>query len=110
MEKKQKISIPTDLSDQVRALIEDFNSKMDLVLEQTSEIPKIKKNVDKLTDDLELVKADVDVIKADMGIMKEDVVTMKGDVNIIKNLLKKKVDVDEFAALEHRVALLESRR
>ena len=89
MKKKQKISIPTGLSDQVGALIEDFNNKMDLVLEQTSEIPKIKKVLDEHTRTLEV---------------------MKSDIELIKYSLKLKVDLNEFKALEHRVALLESRR
>ena len=89
MKKKQKISIPTGLPDQVGALIEDFNSKVDLVLEQTSEIPKIKKNVERLTEDMEIVKSDLESIKY---------------------TLRMKVDLDDFQALEHRVALLESRR
>ena len=89
MKKKQKISIPTGLPDQVGTLIEDFNSKMDLVLEQTSEIPKIKKNVERLTEDMEIVKSDLESIKY---------------------TLRMKVDLDDFQALEHRVALLESRR
>lgn len=34
----------------------------------------------------------------------------KEDAEFIKNSLKQKVDIDEFAALERRVVLLEKRR
>lgn len=104
-------------STEVGTLIEDFTSQVKLVAEQTAEIPKINKKVDLIQEDLEVMKTDLDVMKADMNVMredmnvtKEDIGTMKVDINVMKNLLKKKVDVEEFAALEHRVALLESRR
>lgn len=74
---------------EIGALLEDFNSKFGLVAEQTSQIPEIKNKVDGLVENMEIVKTDLE---------------------FIKHALKKKVDVDEFAVLEHRVALLESRR
>lgn len=45
-----------------------------------------------------------------IGSMKEDIEIIKLDTEFIKNSLKKKVDLDEFAALERRVSLLEKRR
>jgi hypothetical protein len=69
-------------------LLEDFNSKFDLVAEQTAQIPEIKNKVNNLVEDMEIVKTDLE---------------------FIKNALKKKVDVDEFLALERRVVSLESR-
>ena len=44
-----------------------------------------------------------------IGSIKEDVEIMKSDIEFIKGGLKKKVDVDEFMALERRVALIEKR-
>jgi polyhydroxyalkanoate synthesis regulator phasin len=41
--------------------------------------------------------------------IKEDIEIMKIDVAFIKNSLKKKVDVEEFEALERRVAILEAK-
>ena len=76
-------------SSEVGTLIEDFTSQVRLVAEQTSEVPKIKKSVDRLTDDMEIVKSDLESIKY---------------------TLKMKVDLDDFRALEHRVAILENRR
>ena len=45
-----------------------------------------------------------------VGAMKEDVEVIKMDIEFIKHDLKNKVARDEFAVLERRVALLESKR
>lgn len=101
---------------EIGALLEDFNSKFDLVAEQTAQIPDIKDKVDNLTEDMKVVKEDIFVMKNDMiemkedvFIMKKDMVIVKTDLEFIKHALKKKVDVDEFAVLERRVTMLESR-
>lgn len=70
-------------------MIEDFQSQLVTVAEQTSRIPKIEKSIDSL-------KRDVDIIKTDLELM--------------KYTLRIKVDISDFKALERRVALLESRR
>ncbi|MDP3697391.1 MAG: hypothetical protein Q8R55_05230 [Candidatus Taylorbacteria bacterium] len=88
---------------EVGVLLEDFNSKFDLVAEQTAQIPEIKNKVDDLTEDMKTVKEDV-------FMMKKDMVIVKTDLEFIKHALKKKVDVDEFAVLERRVSMLESGR
>ncbi len=41
--------------------------------------------------------------------IEEDLETIKIDIGFIKKELKQKVDIDEFSALERRVALLESK-
>ena len=73
---------------EIGTLLEDFNSKFDLVAEQTSQIPEIRSKINNLVEDMEIVKTDLE---------------------FIKSALKKKVDVDEFSALERRVVSLESR-
>jgi len=45
----------------------------------------------------------------DIEIMKMDIERMKMDINIIKQDLRRKVDRDEFEALEKRVLLLEKK-
>ena len=72
----------------VDALLEDFNSKFELVAEQTAQIPEISNKLNNLVEDMEIVKTDLEFIKGS---------------------LKRKIDVDEFAALERRVLSLESR-
>jgi hypothetical protein len=41
--------------------------------------------------------------------MKEDIGIIKTDMEFVKNSLKRKVDIEEFSALEKRVAALESK-
>jgi len=88
-DKNKKIKVPSGLSVEVGSMIEDFDSKLDLVLEQTGKIPKLEKALDNLSEDMEIVKSDLELIKYS---------------------LKRKVDIDDFQALERRVALLESRK
>lgn len=73
---------------EIGTLLEDFNSKFDLVAEQTSQIPQMNKKIDSLVEDMEIVKTDLE---------------------FIKTILKRKVDIDEFSALERRVIALEGR-
>ncbi|HUI44452.1 MAG TPA: hypothetical protein VL122_00505 [Nitrospirota bacterium] len=64
---------------------EDFDSKIDLIGEQYG------------------------TIKEMMGTIAEDMQIVKSDIEFIKGSLRKKVDYDEFQALERRVAMLESK-
>ena len=88
-----KVKIPAGLSRDVEVMIEYFDEKLTFVTEQIVDIKK-----------------DVDELKSDMNIVKEDVEVIKTDIEFIKDGLRKKVDYNEFASLERRVALLESRR
>jgi dynactin complex subunit len=72
---------------------EDFKSSMKLIAESISDLQKqlvsLREMVAKNTEDIEIIKM---------------------DVSFIKNGLKRKVDLEEFTALEKRVALLEKRK
>ena len=70
-------------------LVEDLKSEFKLVAENTSELLKIKPVVERLSEDMEVVKTNTEF--------------MKGN-------LKRKIDTEEFEALEHRVSQLENRR
>jgi len=71
---------------------EDFDEKVGLITEQYGAImEKLGNHEQRLTS-----------IEKNMEIVKVDIV-------FIKNGLKKKVDVEEFSALENRVAILEAR-
>lgn len=48
---------------EIGTLLEDFNSKFDLIAEQTAQIPEIKNKVSNLVDDMEIVKTDLEFIK-----------------------------------------------
>lgn len=84
------------IRDEIRGLgviIEHIDDKVSLVAEQYGDI---KKTLDNHTEMIGSMKMDIEVIKT--------------DVAFIKGGLKRKVDIEEFSALERRVALLESRR
>ncbi len=51
----------------------------------------------------------IDVLTEEMGGMKEDIEIIKSNVEIIKSDLNRKVDYSEFAALEKRVRLVETK-
>jgi chromosome segregation ATPase len=48
-------------------------------------------------------------IESKLVSIEKDIEIMKVDISFIKNSLKKKVDVEEFEALEKRVAILEAK-
>lgn len=72
------------------ALSEDFHSRVDAISEQYGDIAE---KLDSHTEMIGSIKVDIEIIKE--------------DVEFIKGSLKKKVDVEEFSALERRVSLLE---
>ena len=45
----------------------------------------------------------------DIEMMRLDIEVMKSDINEIKRELRRKVDIDEFEALEKRVLILEKK-
>ncbi|MBI2822923.1 MAG: hypothetical protein HYX74_11935 [Acidobacteria bacterium] len=77
----------------VAVVFEDFRSSLQLIAESAADLQKqtstLRDMIAKNSEDTEIIKMDLEFIKTG---------------------LKKKVDVDEFAALERRVALLERRR
>lgn len=90
---KQKSS---DIRQEIRHLgviIENVNDGVKLIAEQHGDI---KKTLDSHTDMIGKLAVDLTIVKEDIA--------------FIKGTLKKKVDYEEFAVLERRVALLEKRR
>ena len=77
-----------DIKRHFDVVAEDISSKLDSVAELASDIPDIKEMVAKNTEDIEVMKADIEIIKQG---------------------LRRKVDVEDFAVLEKRVTALESR-
>jgi len=71
---------------------EDFDSKVKLIAEQYDTI------IEKL-----------DFHEARLVSIEKNIEIMKVDISFIKNGLKKKVDVEEFEALERRIAILEAK-
>jgi len=96
MKKPRKIIKKKDTPKETRHLgvmIESVGDDVKLIAEQYGDIKKT------LNMHTEMI-----------GHLSTDITIIKEDIEFIKGSLKKKVDLDEFVALERRVALLEKRR
>lgn len=91
--KNKKVVVPGGLSDQVGAMIEHFDDKVTFMAEELSHVRKV---VDRHTEILNHHSESIEIVKM--------------NIEFIKASFKKKVDIEEFTSLEHRVSLLESRR
>lgn len=100
---KKKVSVSKDTPQEIRhlgVLIESTNDRVQLIAEQTSQIiSEIKGIKETQVSHTEMIAK----LMVDMAITKED-------IEFIKQGFKKKIDIEEFAALERRVALLERKR
>lgn len=74
-----------------------------------NDMVEVKETLKSHTEMIGSMKVDIEVLKTDMKVVKADIGVMKGDITTIKFDLKRKVDYDEFAKLEKRVANLEHR-
>lgn len=81
-------------------LIERVDDNVKLVAEQYGDVKK----------DTNSIKKTLDSHTEMIGKIMINSVITKEDIEFIKNSLKKKIDVEEFAALERRVVLLERRQ
>lgn len=92
-----------DIKQEIRhlgTLIETVNDNVKLVAEQHNGIKK----------EIHSVKQTLNSHTEMIGKIAVDLAIVKQDGEFIKNSLKQKVDIDEFVALERRVALLENHR
>ena len=96
--KKGKIDVGQELRN-LGALFEDNNHKLSAVAEQYSnldaKVDSIQKTLNSHTEMIGKVSMDVEIVKT--------------DIEFIKGGLRKKVDYEEFVALEKRVAFVESK-
>ncbi len=112
--KKTKIVSRGGESHRLGVLLEHVDDKVSLVVEQYGDIKKtlnlhteiLQSHTEILHNHSELLKSHREIISE----MKEDMEVMKQDIQFIKGGFKKKIDVEEFSALERRVLLLEKRR
>ena len=122
--KKAKINKLPDIHKEIRnfgVIIESVDSKVGLIAEQYGDI---KQTLDSHTGMIGKLVVDTAIIKETLNSHKEtldshtemisklavDTAIIKEDIELIKNGLKKKIDIEEFTALEKRVALLERHR
>lgn len=87
-------------------VVDDLKDEIKIIAEQHGDI---KKTLDSHTEMIGSMKEDIEVMKSDITTTKTDVEIIKSDIEFIKGPLKKKVDYDEFAALERRMSLLEAK-
>lgn len=93
---KTKGKKDNNIKDEIRGLyvlIEHVDSHIGLIAEQHGEI---KQTLNMHTEMIGKLAVDMEIVKT--------------DIEFIKHSFKKKVDIDEFAALEKRVLLLEKHR
>jgi len=81
---KRKKKIYSESS--IGALMEHHNSELEAIREYLENVPKIKKRLDSMDERME---------------------RMEDGIGIIKIALKRKIDIEEFEALEKRVVMLE---
>ena len=70
----------------IGGLMEHHNSELEAIKEYLEDVPKIKKRLDSMDERME---------------------RMEDGIEIIKIALKRKIDIEEFEALEKRVVMLE---
>ncbi len=95
------------------ALSEDTQDKISAVAEQLSGMKETLDHHTEILDShssiLDSHSRILDSHTETIGTIKEDVEVIKMDIEFIKGGIKKKVDYDEFVALEKRLSLLETR-
>lgn len=65
-----------------------IHSRLDVMEEQTKEIPKMKEDIATLKEDMVEVKGEIVTIKGEMATMKSEMTTMKGEITTIKGEMK----------------------
>lgn len=99
MTKMDSKKIIEEINRHQNILYEKFQGEVKVIAEQYTDI---RNTLDEHT---QILDSHTEMISS----IKEDIEIIKLDIEFIKNDLKKKVDRDEFAALERRLALLESK-
>jgi hypothetical protein len=124
MKKKNKPRETKDIYKEIRHLgviVERVDDNVKLVAEQYGDLKNTLDSHTKILDShTKILELHTEILDSHtktldshtemIGKLAVDVEIIKSDIEFIKHALKKKIDVDEFAALERRVALLEKRR
>ena len=88
-------------------VVEDFKSHIKVLAETTGGLQEqliaLREMVAKNTEEITRLRIEMTAIRETTEIMRRD-------IEVIKKNLRVKVDLEEFAALEKRVAILESKR
>lgn len=110
---KKKVVKPYDTR-AVGIQLDRVEHSLELVAEQYGDIKQTlnvhTSKIDTITAKLDSHTSKLDSHKEMIGGMATDMEIIKADIEFIKQGFKKKVDMDEFSALERRVIMLERRR
>jgi hypothetical protein len=102
-----------DIKRYTGALSEEFQGRVKVVAEQYGDIKKTldahTKVLESHTEMIGKIQNTIDAHTEMIGTLMVDVSTVKANVEFLKGGLKKKVDYDEFLALERRLSLVEAR-
>ncbi len=100
-----------DMKRHIGGLVEHFEDRFGVTKDRFDGIDKRFDGIDKRFDGIDkrfdAVEQRLDTHTEMIGKLMEDVQIVKEDVEFLKGGMKKKIDVDEFMALERRVILLE---
>ena len=112
--KKTEETMPVkEIKRHMTALSEDFQHKLSVIGEQYFDIKKtlgLHTNIlNSHSKTLELHTNTLDSNTEMIGGIMEDIEIIKSNIEIVKAGVKKKVDDDEFTALERRLSILENK-
>ena len=97
--------------EEIKEVLEKHKQHTDKKIEEYKEhtdkkVEEVKRHFDVCREDFD---GKVSSIGEQYGSIQENLEIIKNDIEIIKNSLKKKVDIEDFEALEGRVRALESK-
>jgi hypothetical protein len=102
--------MPKDIEAILKEQREEYQRHLDVVVEGfVSQVKLIAESISGIQEQLIALREMVAKNTEDIEKIKMEMMVMKSDIQIIKQNLKLKVDVDDFTALEKRVALLEAK-
>ncbi|MEK7207923.1 MAG: hypothetical protein AAB699_00050 [Patescibacteria group bacterium] len=114
--KRHMSALSEDFQGRVKVVAEQFgglNGKIDRLQDTVDShaemFGKIQHTIDAHTEMFGKIQHTIDAHTEMIGILMVDVSTIKANVEFLKGGLKKKVDYDEFLALERRLSLVEAR-
>lgn len=91
------------------AMMENMGDHIKILAENYTDLNKKFGKIDKIKQTQEYHSEMIAGIAVNLETVKSDVEIVKSDVGLIKNSIKRKVDVEEFEALEKRVSETEPR-
>ena len=99
-----------DVKRYLGALAEHFSGQVSAVAEQFGSLHEKLENVqDHMKDGFNQVNEKIDTHTEMIGSIMEDVAIIKSDVEILKSGMRKRVEYQDFEALERRVRLVEAK-